>query len=206
MKKLISLLVLISVAATSFAQESEQQTSKGNWVATAYFGNATLKGDDKFKANANIAGGFLGRDFFLNNKFSVLAGITNMHVRADYFEAAEGPVFITNNSLQVPITFRFRGFVSEKTSFYIGAGVFGSYLYSSKIESELLDKNDEEKSLGFSFGLVGEAGIKHQFSDKFNFTIGLRTLGDQLDNYKDNKQEFELTNLYAIEVGLGFAL
>lgn len=199
-------MFLVLATAESFAQEVEPQTSKGNWIATGYFGNATLKGVDKFKANANIAGGFLGRDFFLNNKFSVLAGITNMHVRADFFDVAEGSVFITNNSLQVPVTFRFRDFVSEKTSFYIGAGVFGSYLYSSKFESELLDKNDEEKSLGFSFGLVGEVGIKHQFSDKLNFTIGLRTLGDQLDSYKDSKQEFELTNLYAIEVGLGFAL
>lgn len=203
MRKIFFLLFLATVSAMGFAQEPEQQTSKGNWIASAYFGNATLKGVDKFKANANVAGGFLGRDFFLNENFSILTGITNMHVRADYFNAIRGQVFITNNSLQVPITFRYRGNVFQKTSYYIGAGIFSSYLYNSTIESESLALEEKEKGIGLSFGLIGEAGIKHQFTNKLNFSIGMRTQGDQFNSYKDSKEKFELTNLYVFEIGLG---
>jgi len=203
-KILVAAFLFLSTFCFGQGTDINKTPLKGDWIATAYFGNATLKAEDKFKVNANIAGGFLGKEFLLNNRYSIITGITNMHVRANFYNIDLGQVFVTNNSLQIPLTFHFNGSVLEKTSYYIGAGIYGSFLYSSTFENEVQDREVEEKKLGFNFGLLGDVGIRHQFNDIFNLNIGMRTFGDQLSAYKGDKQEFKLTNVYLFEIGAGF--
>jgi len=201
----IYLAVFLCFSTICFSQENEnfRSSKKGNWIGTIYFGTATLKAENRFKINANVSGGFLGKEFLLDDEFSIVAGITNMHVRADFYNSISGQNFITNNQLQLPVSFRAKGAIVDRVSYYVGVGLYASYLYSSNLENEMLNNEDKEKGLGFNFGLLADLGMRYQFTDLFNMGIGFKTQGDQLDAFENGKQEFELSNFYAFEIGIG---
>lgn len=204
--KYLPLIFLCMFASQVRAQHSEISSPpvKGDWIVTAYFGNATLTAKNEFKVNASVAGGFLGKEFVVGNAFSIVAGVTNQHVRASYNSSEGASLFITNNSLQVPVTVRYSGRFENTFSYYVSIGGYGSYLYSSSIENEASGNEEETNGLGFNFGLLAAIGIKKQFSEHLSFTVGLKTQGDQFQNYKKDRQEFTLTNVHLFEVGLGY--
>ncbi|WP_082830737.1 outer membrane beta-barrel protein [Cochleicola gelatinilyticus] len=204
--KYFILVFLLLCITEAFSQQPEAalKEKKGEWIFTAYFGNATLTAKKSFKVNANVAGGFIGKEFVVSNSFSLITGITNQHVRASYNDTQGLQSFITNNSLQLPVTARYSGDFESGFSYFVSFGGYGSYLYSATVENEISGQDDKIKGLGFNFGLVADIGIKKYFTEHLSISVGLKTQGDQFQSYKDDKQEFELTNVYLFEVGIGY--
>lgn len=206
MKKVIIIFFLF-LAQSNYSQEiDEVQTSKGNWLITNQFGIATLEADDTFKVRASIFEGLLGREFYLNNKFSIITGLEFLRVTADFQDFDNSQQFISNNHINVPISLKFYDDRNNKIALFAEIGFYGSYLLKSKLENVLDNETNEQDKLGFNFGQQFLAGLRFKLKGKFIFSISFKYKSDFASAYKDSKQQFEVTDFYAIQLGLAFNL
>jgi len=190
----------------SFSQEdvASDDNQKGEWLVSNYIGFATLTAEDVFKGNANIQGGTIAKEFILNNRSSLIAGIEMYRATADFTDASGEQLYLRNQYVAVPVLYRMIYNRSAKISPYLDLGIYGAYLYKSDLENEALNTDDDEKGLGFNFGIQANLGAKFVVSDDFSIFLGLHSRADLIDSYKSSKQEFELTEVYLFKLGLGF--
>lgn len=206
MKHLFFLLGLICMAQMSFSQEdvTSVDNQKGEWLVSNYIGFATLTAEDVFKGNANIQGGIIAKEFILNQKSSLITGVELYRATANFTDASGEQLFLRNQYIAIPVLYRMIYNRSAKISPYLGLGIYGAYLYKSELENEVLNTDDDEKGLGFNFGIQLNLGVKFIISDDFSIALGLHSRSDLIDSYKSTKQEFELTEAYVFKLGLGF--
>lgn len=189
-----------------FAQEqSFSEEKSGEWFVDTYFGTVTLEAEDSFKVNGNVTGGTIGREFILNENFSLLSGLEHLRTRAD-FQNQNQQVFLNNNYIRIPINLKYGYLFSEKTSVYVEGGIYGGYLYTSKFEIIAENFDDKERGLGFNFGLHAGVGIKHQLNEYFNMSLGFISQGDFATSFENDMPEYRLSDLYAFRLSAGIML
>ena len=206
MKNLFLLLCFVLITQLSFSQEdvTSDDNQKGEWIGGFHFGFATLTAEDVFKGNANIQGATIAKEFILNNKSSIIAGIETYRATADFTDALGEQLFLTNQYIAVPVSYRMVYNRSAKISPYIDLGIYGSYLLKSELENEALNTDDDEKGLGFNFGIQANFGARFTVAEDFSIFLGLHSRTDLIDSYKSSRQEFELTEMYLFKFGFGF--
>ncbi|MBT0608859.1 outer membrane beta-barrel protein [Aequorivita echinoideorum] len=185
------------ITSIFYAQEQPSNLDKnGEWFVNSYFGTVTIEAEDSFKVNGNVAGGTVGREFILNENFSLLTGIEHLRSWTD-FQNQNQQIFLKNNYIKIPINFKLGYLFSEKTSAFAEVGVYGGYLYTSKVEIISENFEDREKGLGFNFGLHAGVGIKHQLNEYFSMSLGFISQGDFATTFDDDTPEYKLSDLYA---------
>ncbi|WP_299128872.1 outer membrane beta-barrel protein [uncultured Winogradskyella sp.] len=201
-------LILLAMGLCFFHSQAQDQIkdSKGEWLVTNQFGIATLEADNFFKVNASVFEGLLGREFFLNKRSSIITGLEFLRVRGDFTDAFGSQLFINNNHINLPVSYRFYSSEKAPLVMYGDIGAYGAYLYKSEIENALTNSDNEETGLGLNFGLQVNLGLKYKLDDDYSFTLGFRYKSDFASSYDDSEQQFELTDFYAIQLGLGFNL
>ncbi len=199
MKKALLILICIFFMHSSNAQiEYPQNQNKGEWIVTNYFGYVILEVENTYKTNATIYGGTFAKEFKLSESYSILAGVEHMRVRSDIQLDGEN-AFISQNFLQVPVNIRMH-VGEDRTTLYLDLGLYGAYLYKSKVEIILEGFDETEKGLGFNFGLAGGFGVSHVVAQNLKFQFGIHTQKDVLQSYKDAK--IEISELYALRLGV----
>jgi len=203
--KMKNLIIFISCLVISFSQAQDDDNYNGEWLVTNQFGTATIEADNAFKINASVFEGFLGREFFINKKSSLITGLEFLRVKGDFSDIEGGQLFLNNNHINIPIRYRFYGSAENPLVMYGDFGVYGSYLYKSEIENISENIEIDETGLGFNFGVEVHIGLKYRF-EKYSFNIGFKYKSDFATSYKDSKQKIELNDFYTIQLGLAFNL
>lgn len=207
MKAKVITVLLFSLSLFSLAQENHSTTiPKGDWTVSLFAGFATIESDDVFKSTATVSGGTIGKEFVLNETFTMHTGLSNFRFRADAPLSDEEIYFFRLNVLQLPVDIRIQTNFSEKTTAFAQGGIYGSYLYCSRIENEMQDVDHKESGLGFNFGLGFNTGVKHQLNEQFSLNLGLLLQSDLFESSTDNQASYKATDLYAFQFGAGIKL
>lgn len=188
-----------------FSQDKQDKLlSKGNWFVTNQFGSATIEATGNFKLSTSIFEGMLGREIYLNDSFSLISGLEFLRVRSDFIDLDNKQQFLSNNYLNFPVSFKFYKDRYNKIALFGEIGLYGAYLYDSKIENVLQDETQNQKKLGFNFGQHFVAGLRFKLDERYGVSLGFKYKADFASSYKNSKQEFKLTEYYAIQLGLSF--
>lgn len=207
MKTMVITSLLLSLSLFPFAQENQNAAiQKGDWRVSLVAGFATLESDDVFKSTANVSGGTIGKEFVLNETFSMHTGLSNLRFRADATLSDGETYFFSLNVLQLPVAVQIQTNFSEKTTAFAQGGIYGSYLYCSRMENELQDVDHKESGLGFNFGLGFNTGVKHQLNEQFSLNLGLLLQSDLFESYAKDQASYKVTDLYAFQFGAGIKL
>lgn len=191
----------------SLSAQDNKNVEEGDWMLSSRIGFGTLEVEDVAKTNATVAEVFLGREFLLSNQFSLYTGLEFSNVNSNFANGSNQNLFLSNDYLSLPINLRISYDDAEKLSLYADFGIYGSYLLKSTVEIEADDLDDSENGLGFNFGYQVAFGAKYKFQDsRYSINFGLRTKNDLINSYKSSEQEFQINDVYLIEIGLGFAL
>jgi hypothetical protein len=207
MKNSIIIFLFILLPLSIFSQdEHKEMDKKGNWVITNQFGIATLEAENLFKVRASVFEGVLGREFFLNKKFSLVTGLEFLRVKADFQDLDNKQQYISNNHINLPLSVKFYNNKSDRIALFAEVGFYGSYLYESKVENIFENETVKQKKIGFNFGQFFIAGLRFKLDQKYSVSLGFKYKSDFASNYSDSKQQFELTEYYAVQLGLSFVL
>jgi|GEM_PF-3351855 len=207
MKRFLTFVLFILIYSNIYSQDVQNSTSNGDWIITADIGFATLEAKDNFKIATTIEGVFVGKEFLLNEKSSLIVGLGFENARADFYNASNQQVFIKNSYLNIPVSYRLFYDKPSRFALFADLGIYGSYLLKSKSEILLADFDESEKGLGFNFGVQGSFGAKYKFNnEKYNMSFGIKTKSDLINSYKSSVQEFMLKDTYMFQIGLGLSL
>lgn len=199
MKKSILFIALtLFIIDFSYSQE-EMKGDTGYWFVSSYLGFLTLEQEDSFKTNATVVGGTVGKEFLLNDKFSILLGVEMQNITANI---PNSNFHLQNQSLQLPVFLSYRLYTYGKNALQFSAGVYSGYLFHSIVEEEALSIKNTEKGLGFHFGIGTFLGYKHYLNESLSFQLGLTSRGDFLQSYNEDYQKFKIKNLHAIQMGI----
>jgi len=202
---LICLLFNIVVNDMFSQDKNNESLKKSEWIATNQIGFSTITAKNILKTNALIFEGFIGKEFSLSSKTSLITGLEHLRLKADYIDDSSQEYYLNNYYINVPIYLRL--VVSdrnEKINLFVDFGIYGSYLYKSKIENEASNFNVTDKGLGLNGGLAVIIGSRFKLDDNISFSIGLKSKADVFTNSNNENFEFKLTDFYALQLGLGF--
>lgn len=203
--RVVFFIFLICFQQTCFSQEKNNEDS-GDWIVTLGIGTATVEAADNFKINGTVSDVFFGKELLLGDSSSIITGVEVTRVKADFSNALNQQVFIINNHINVPVSYRMLHNREGKFSVFADLGMYASHLLKSKIEIESDDFDDSENSLGFNFGLQASFGAKYKFNDTNSISFNLKSKADLINSYKNSVQEFQLTDFYVFQLGLNFQL
>ncbi|WP_296381042.1 outer membrane beta-barrel protein [Winogradskyella sp.] len=207
MKNCLITFLFIFSTSSIFAQDDYKESGKkGNWIITNQFGIATLEAEDFFKVRASVFEGAFSREFFLNEKFSIVTGLEFLRVKADFQDLDNKQQHISNNHINLPLSVKFYNNKSDKIALFAEVGLYGSYLYESKVENIFENETQKQKKLGFNFGQHFIAGLRFKLDKKYSASLGFKYKSDFSSSYSDSKQQFELTEYYAVQLGLYLVL
>ncbi|MBT8243720.1 MAG: outer membrane beta-barrel protein [Winogradskyella sp.] len=204
----LTVIIFVILALSSYGQSEKKVSteSNGQWLVTNQFGIATLEAENLFKVNASVFEGLIGREFYLSNKTSLITGIEFLRVRGDFLNTNNQNLFLSNDHINIPLSLRFYNSKENKISIFGGFGIYGSYLLKSEIENILLNTTSDDNGLGFNFGMHLDVGLIYDLDEKWNISLGFKYKSDFLESYRDSNQIFNLTDFYAVQLGLGFKL
>jgi hypothetical protein len=182
----------------------ESLTTKGDYFANYFFGNATIESDNNYKVNANAVGGGLGKEFILSKQLSLIAAFEYLRIQyAIPVRASSSPLFQVNNFIKVPFLLRYGDEFTEKATIYAKTGMYIASLYKVKVESIALNSSRKENNAGYSFGMQLNLGFKYQLSDIYSFGFGLNSQADLFQSYKDSVPEIKIVELYSFQLRIG---
>ncbi|QRM89582.1 outer membrane beta-barrel protein [Lacinutrix sp. WUR7] len=196
-------VLLILISSVVYSQES-MKSNKGEYLMHMDIGIATLEAENIFKTNAQVLEVFVGKEFLMNNTWAIITGIEHSKVKSDYSSLINEQLFLTNNYLSLPLYFQGEYKSTDKLTVYARVGFYASYLYYSKLENINLNQNSSNKNLGLNYGAQIGLGINYKIAEDLGVLFGVKSKSDMFNNYRDSKQEFKLTNFYALEFGLIF--
>lgn len=210
MNKLSNFIIFIILISPNFLfsqDESLEGNHKGDWMLFMDIGFATIEAEDSFKANGNVGQFFFGKEFLVGDRSSLITGLEVTRMKTDFNNETGQQVFLSNNYLNLPISYRLTYDRQEKLSFYADLGISASYLFNSKVEIVSDDFDNSENGLGFNFGIQASLGAKFKFiNDQSSISFGLKSKTDMVSSYKNSVQEFKMTDLYVFQLGLNFQL
>ncbi|MBA3987392.1 MAG: outer membrane beta-barrel protein [Flavobacteriales bacterium] len=188
-----------------FAQSTISIESNGKWLFSNYFGYATIELEDTFKSNSTVYGGFIGKEFKIKESFSIASGIEHLRINTDYITSIE-QLHTTFNFIQLPVQARLKYQPQNQTDLYFDIGIYGSYLYNSKVENILLNVEDNESDLGFNFGVKSSLGLIHNLNSNLYANLGISSQADLFQSYKNDNLKLKIKDLYAFHFGVGINL
>lgn len=208
MKKCI-ILGFLFFSLVGYTQEADIDFSnpgerKGDWLFNFQFGFGTLKADNLFKVNANIQSGFIGKEFILGKKYSLVTGLDFYDVNADFTDASNQQLFIKNRYLSIPVSIRLFTPISEKVNFYVDLGFYGSHIFRSEIDNESAGIEITDKGAGFAFGLLANFGARFEINKQNAIYAGFGSRNDLFDSFTSSQQNFELTEVVMVNLGWGY--
>lgn len=198
------LLSISTVAQESGIDSSNQEERKGDWLFNFQLGFGTLKADNLFKVNTNIQAGFIGKEFILSKKYSLITGLDFYDVNADFTDASNQQLFIKNRYIGIPVSVRSFMPISEKVDFYVDLGFYGSHIFRSEIENEAAGMGITDKGAGFSFGLLANIGTRFEINQQNAIYVSFGSRSDLFDSFKSSQQKFELTEVVMLNLGWGY--
>ncbi len=204
MKKNIFIKVLLILISSGVYSQEGVKLDKGGWLINMDIGIATLEAENIFKTNAQVFEVFIGKEFLINKKWAIITGVEHSKVKSDYSSLINEQLFLTNNYLSLPVYFQGEYDSSNKLVVYARVGFYASYLYYSKLENVNINTDSSNKNLGLNFGTQVSLGINYKITEDLGLLFGVKSKSDMFNSYSDSKQEFELTNFYALEFGLIF--
>ncbi|NBC09043.1 MAG: outer membrane beta-barrel protein [Bacteroidetes bacterium] len=205
MKNFIAILVMLCVAASSFAQGVYLGPRIG-----ANFANVSYDGDDDPDLNSRTSvlyGGVL--ELGLADKFAIQPEVSYI-VRG--YEGGEGLAAldpdITLNYLDFGGLLKFKT-GSEGLNAYLGAGPYYSYALSGEIDTGAgtveIDFDDEEAFERGDWTAAFAAGVQLPLGESFLFVDARYLLG--LTDLNDRDEEVEVRNrAFSLSAGILFAL
>jgi hypothetical protein len=196
---------IIMTTTTLFSQVNDVQ-DKNSWYFSANIGASTLEAKKAFKINVNVFEGFLGRNFILNKNFSLISGFEVMRVKGNYSNTIGEQQYLVNEYLNIPISISYSKKSSEKICLFGGFGFYSSFLLKSKNEDILNESESISKNLGATFGIQSNLGVKFIINKSSYVNLAFKAKTDVFDSYKNNVQEFVITDFYALQLGFGFIL
>lgn len=202
MKNLI-LLFMFFIFLNSSSAQTENENNKGEWIVTNQFGIATLEAEKLFKTTVTVFEGTIGREFYLNKKTSLITGLELLRIRGGFYDGSN-QIFLNNNSINIPLNLRFYLSNSLPLQLYGDIGLYGSYLYQSNMQNILLDTSVDDNGFGYNFGTQLGLGLKYKLVKKLSINLGFKYKTDFASSYPNSKQQFELSEFYTIQMGLGF--
>lgn len=202
----LSFLFIVFNFLLIVSQEETTNNNKGELIVSSSIGTSTLEAKNTFKINANVSEGFIGYEFMVNNKVSLISGLEILRIKADFNNAAGNQLFLTNNYINIPVLARLFLNREQKMEIFVDLGIYGSYLYKSKVEDIANNIKDTENGLGTSFGFQANIGAKYKVNEKLSISFGIKSKSDIVNSFKSSVQEFKLTDFYAFQLGLGLKL
>lgn len=196
--KAICVSIFLFSCSIGYSQIENNKTL-GVWNFNTAIGFSTLEVQNLLKTNATIFEGGLQKEFFVSNKFYLLAGVGLQKINFEYLNDSNLQIFSTNNFAILPVSLGYQEKVNN-TSFFVEGGVYGSYLYYSKNENIRTKFEDTKKGLGGNLGLQSTIGLKQKINDLFSFNLGILFKGDLLHFYNDS--DYKIKELYAVQIGL----
>ncbi|WGK64414.1 outer membrane beta-barrel protein [Croceiramulus getboli] len=179
---------------------AQNQENASEWIATTSFGIAELEREGEFKTNTNVYAVHFGRGFRLNDRFSIRPRI-GLRRQSGNFVAAGESFFLVNQDLQIPVDVRYSALLMEKIAVYVDFGIYGSFLVDAQVEIAGFDDQSIDDN-GFNLGAGVGFGILLPVGETVNFQLGMTSQSDFLNSYDD--ADFETTQLYAFQFGVGF--
>ncbi|WP_438988813.1 hypothetical protein [Polaribacter sp.] len=174
------------------------------WVCS--IGASTLEAKKAFKIDANVFEGFLGRNFILNKNFSLISGLEVMRVKGNYTSVIGQHQYLLNEYLNIPISISYSKKSSEKISLFGGFGFYSSFLLKSKNEDFFNESVSVSKNLGATFGIQSNLGLKFIINKSSYVNLAFKAKTDVYDSFKNNVQEYVITDFYSLQLGFGFIL
>lgn len=202
MKKFLILYTLFFVS--SIASQNEVNELKNNWYLSISTGNANLEAENFYKINVNLSNGTIAKSFFLNDNFSLITGIGVSRLSGNYENQISQQKFIKNEYISIPFSLRFNQKSSNLVSIFSSFGIYGTYLYKSKLEDLLNNDFQTFKNLGFNFGIQGNIGAKLKVDDKTFFDLSIDTRTDLISSFKSNSQQYKVKDFMGFQIGFGF--
>lgn len=207
MKNYLIIFLFVVLPLSIFSQgDNKELDTKGIWIITNQFGTATLEAENFFKVRAAIFEGAFNREFFLNEIFSIVTGLEFLRVKANFKDLDNEQQYLSNNHINVPLSIKFYNNKFDRIALFAEIGLYGSYLFESRVENILVNETQKQRKLGFNFGQQVIVGLRFKLDGKYNVSLGFKYKSDFASNYSDSKQQFELTEYYAVQLGLGFNL
>lgn len=195
---------MLSFLMFALFANSQEDKLKGDWLLNLQVGFGTLTAENSFKTNANVSQGFIGKEFIIGTNLGLVTGIEFYDVTADYTNATNQQLFIKNRHVGVPVSIRLKASISDKISTYADLGLYGSHIFSSKIENEAARLSNRDRGAGFVFGIQANIGLKFQLNEQYNLYAGFATRSDLFDSFTSSQQSFELEEVTMLGFGLGY--
>ena len=193
------LCAILLVALQVFSQENN--SSKGNYFANFYFGNATIESETSYKVNADALGGSVGKEFILSKPLSLITAVELLRIQYEIPAAStSSPLFQVNNFIKIPVLLRYGHEFAAKARLYAETGIYIASLYGVKIENSALNSCQKESNVGYNFGLQLNMGLRYQLSDIYSFEFGLSSQGDIFQVYDDTFSNLKIAELYSFQL------
>ncbi|HRE76810.1 MAG TPA: outer membrane beta-barrel protein [Flavobacterium sp.] len=195
MKKKVFLILSVICTSFSYAQEVNEEKKLNNFsiITKGKLGFSELKIDDYGSINGFYTAFELLAASKLSDKYSLEYGFGFSEFKANNVSQSNTGN-VKNENFYIPVNLlRSVNFTGNNT-FQIGVGLYGDYLYKSKIDGLL-----EEENIGFTMGLNFQVGAKFKIAEKTFFRVMIEAQSD-LTNLKKKAVEFRQINTNTISL------
>lgn len=200
MKKKLITTILIAFSVVIYSQEKNTEgvfNAKTQFIMKLKMGYSGLDIKDFHKVNGNTSQLELLVSSKLNNKTRLEYGLGISEFRGNH-QILDSYTDINNQYIRVPVNLIYSKEFSNNASVFSGLGLYGSYLYKSKLFDEIEDKN-----LGISLGVNLQLGIRFPITSEIETSISFEYQYD-LNEVKGNdfpaNQKLIYSNLLTIGV------
>lgn len=195
MKKKAFLILSVFYTTISFAQEINEE-NKSNSLSTIIKGKlgfSELKIDDYGSINGNYAAFELLLSSKISDKYSLEYGFGIAEFKANTISLSKVGT-VKNENIYIPVNLLRSMNLNDNNTFQIGLGLYGNYLYKSKIEGIL-----DEENIDFSVGLNFLVGAKFKIAEEIFFRVMIEAQSD-LTTVKKDTVEFKQINTNTISL------
>lgn len=199
MKKNLIAAILSAFSVVIYAQEKNTEVfkTKTQFIMKLKMGYSGLDIEDIHKVNGNTSQLELLASSKLNNKMRLEYGLGISEFRGNH-QMFESFTDINNQYIRVPVNLIYSKEFSNNASVFSGLGLYGSYLYKSKLFDEIEDKN-----LGISLGVNLLLGIRFPITSEIETSLNFEYQYD-LNEIKGNNvpvnQKLIYSNLLTIGI------
>lgn len=200
MKKNLIVTILSLLSAIINAQEKNPEkvfNAKTQFIMKLKMGYSGLDIEDIHKVNGNTSQLELLVSNKLNNKMRLEYGLGISEFRGNH-QILDSYTDINNQYIRVPVNLIYSKEFGNNASVFSGLGLYGSYLYKSKLFDEIEDKN-----LGISLGVNIQLGIRFPITSEIETSLNFEYQYD-LNEIKGNNvpvnQKLIYSNLLTIGI------
>ncbi|WP_284652290.1 hypothetical protein [Flavobacterium terrisoli] len=208
-KQLFAALVILTSYAAIAQETPKTNESKLEFSATGKLGFARLKQTGNVPLNGNLTGSDVLLSYQISPKCDISTGLGLYEFNANTtINGANAS--LKNSYLHIPVQFSgdfglFKNVKPENQTvfFTLGIGLYANTLLKQKLETPT--GNNEEKNMGWNFGISSQIGAKFLLTDVLKIGIGIESQSDLTKMEKDGvKQKIEQYNGMYFKLGFKF--